>query len=293
MVVTPHNGVTTISCFVQKHSRERIRNAFAGISGPGQDDAVSTSEQTAAPEVNLKAHPLDHPVWNSLTTSHAAFAEAPPSVAPECAGALRYAPDMSPFAALRPNVQGEPVIPDHGWADLLALTDPGVEVLLSGPSSMLATRPSAWTVTMDLPGVQMIATDVVTGKPDPEAVVLGPTEVDEMLDLVSRTEPGPFLPNTFRMGTYLGIRRGGDLIAMAGERMRPPGWTEISAVCTLPEYRGQGLAGRLVQAVAHGIRARDEIPFLHAAAENVNAIRMYESLGFRLRLRPGFYALIR
>jgi hypothetical protein len=76
---------------------------------------------------------------------------------------------------------------------------------------------------------------------DPEAVALGPADVPEMLDLVERTQPGPFLPRTIMLGTYLGIRRGGALVAMAGERMRPPGWTEISAVCTDPAHRGQGL----------------------------------------------------
>ncbi|MFT4128282.1 MAG: GNAT family N-acetyltransferase, partial [Gordonia sp. (in: high G+C Gram-positive bacteria)] len=82
------------------------------------------------------------------------------------------------------------------------------------------------------------------------------------------------------MGTYLGIRRAGVLVAMAGERMHPPGWTEISAVCTDPACRGQGLAALLVRAVAAGIVARAETPFLHAAADNTTAIRLYEALGF-------------
>jgi predicted GNAT family acetyltransferase len=90
------------------------------------------------------------------------------------------------------------------------------------------------------------------------------------------------------MGTYLGIRREGELVAMAGERLHPPGWTEISAVCTDDAHRGQGLGTRLILAVAAGIRARGEIPFLHAAADNTNAIRLYESLGFRLRHRTAF-----
>lgn len=85
------------------------------------------------------------------------------------------------------------------------------------------------------------------------------------------------------MGVYLGIRRDGRLVAMAGERLHPPGWTEISAVCTDPAFRRRGLATRLVRAVAAGIRARGETPFLHAAADNTEAIRLYESLGFRLR----------
>ena len=90
------------------------------------------------------------------------------------------------------------------------------------------------------------------------------------------------------MGTYLGIRHRGRLIALAGERLHPPGWTEISAVCTDPAYRGRGLATRLVRAVAAGIKERDEWPFLHAAADNTNAIRLYESIGFTLRRRTVF-----
>jgi predicted GNAT family acetyltransferase len=111
-----------------------------------------------------------------------------------------------------------------------------------------------------------------------------------MLALVERTKPGPFLPRTIELGTYLGIRRAGALVAMAGERLHPPGWTEISAVCTDPGHRGQGLGTRLVHAVAAGIRARDETPFLHAAATNTSAIRLYESLGFRLRKEVTFLA---
>jgi predicted GNAT family acetyltransferase len=65
--------------------------------------------------------------------------------------------------------------------------------------------------------------------------------------------------------------------------LHPPGWVEISAVCTDDAYRGQGLATRLVRAVAAGIRERGETPFLHAAASNVRAIQLYLSLGFALR----------
>jgi hypothetical protein len=93
------------------------------------------------------------------------------------------------------------------------------------------------------------------------------------------------------MGTYLGVRRGGRLVAMAGERLHPPGWTEISAVCTDAEHRGEGLATRLVLAVAAGIRERGDTPFLHASAANVDAIRLYAALGFRLRRTLRFGAV--
>ncbi|MYT21127.1 GNAT family N-acetyltransferase, partial [Streptomyces sp. SID7760] len=52
-----------------------------------------------------------------------------------------------------------------------------------------------------------------------------------------------------------------------------------------------GLATRLVRAVAAGIRERGETPFLHTAAANTAAIRLYESIGFTLRRRPSFMAV--
>lgn len=117
-------------------------------------------------------------------------------------------------------------------------------------------------------------------------ITLEVTALSAVLGLL--TKPGPYLPRTVELGTYLGIRHRGRLVAMAGERLHPPGWTEISAVCTHPDHRGQGLATRLVRAIAVGIRERGETPFLHAAADNTNAIRLYESIGFTLRRRTNF-----
>jgi predicted GNAT family acetyltransferase len=114
-----------------------------------------------------------------------------------------------------------------------------------------------------------------------------------MLDLVAHTQPGPFTRDTRLLGTYLGIRRQGSLVAMAGERMHPEGWTEISAICTDPAVRGQGLASRLTAAVAHGIRERGDAPFLHVAASNVNAVRLYEAIGFVRRREVVFSGLSR
>ena len=89
-------------------------------------------------------------------------------------------------------------------------------------------------------------------------------DVPEILDLVARTQPGPFRPRTIELGTYLGFRHDGALVAMAGERLHPAGWTEISAVCTDPAYRGRGLATRLVSAVGAGIAERGDRVLLHA-----------------------------
>ena len=126
---------------------------------------------------------------------------------------------------------------------------------------------------------------------DPAALRLGPRDVPEILDLVARTQPGPFLPRTIELGSYLGFRHQGALVAMAGERLHPEGWTEISAVCTDPAFRGRGLAGRLVSAVGAGIAERGDRVLLHALATNLTAIGLYLSLGFRLRRLTEFYTV--
>ncbi|MGI5452156.1 GNAT family N-acetyltransferase [Streptomyces sp. CA-249302] len=216
---------------------------------------------------------LDNPALASLTGPHAHFAERRGRV-------LRYPVDVSPWLAL-------PDEPDaEDWADLAGLWGPGAEVPLPG---FRGEVPDGWEVTLRLDGVQLVDDGLDTA-PDPEAVRLGPADVPEMLDLVARTRPGPFEARTIELGTYLGIRRDGALVAMAGERLHPPGWTEISAVCTDSAHRGEGLATRLILAVAHGIRERGETPFLHTAAANTTAIRLYESLGFALRRTTVFGA---
>ncbi|RCG28607.1 GNAT family N-acetyltransferase [Sphaerisporangium album] len=219
-------------------------------------------------------HPLDNPAWASLTGPHAHFAE-------RRGNALRYPVEVSPFVAL-------PADPEPAdWEDMAALAGPGGLVPFA---AFAATPPEGWEVVDSVEGVQLSGEDVM-GAPDPEAVILGPGDVPDMLDLVERARPGPFAIRTFEMGTYLGIRRDGVLVAMAGERLHPPGWTEVSAVCTDEAFRGQGLGSRLVLAVAAGIRDRGEIPFLHAAAFNTTAIRLYQALGFRLRRQAMFPAV--
>ncbi|MCW2874426.1 GNAT family N-acetyltransferase [Actinacidiphila oryziradicis] len=219
-------------------------------------------------------HPLDNPARSSLTGPHAHLAEGRGRV-------LRYPVDIAPWVAL----PDEPDAAD--WDDIAALAGPGALVPLAAVS---VPPPDGWEVTFRLAGVQLVD-DGVAAAPDAEAIRLGPADVPEMLDLVDRTQPGPFLPRTIELGTYLGIRRDGALVAMAGERMHPPGWTEISAVCTDPAFRGHGLATRLVLAVAAEIRTRGEMPFLHASAANTGAIRLYQSLGFRLRRTTAFSAV--
>ncbi|MFG2779303.1 GNAT family N-acetyltransferase [Streptomyces prunicolor] len=216
------------------------------------------------------SHVLDNPAWAALTGPHAHFAE-------RVGRAARYPVDVAGFNAITDN--DDP----RAWADLATLVGPGGTAAVRGVSEV----PDGWEIVRSGQGVQLVDT-ALRAEPDPEAVRLGPDDVPEILDLVARTEPGPYLPRTVELGTYLGIREEGRLIALAGERLHPPGWTEISAVCTDPDHRGRGLATRLVRAVAAGIKERGEHPFLHAAATNANAIRLYESIGFSLRARTVF-----
>jgi ribosomal protein S18 acetylase RimI-like enzyme len=220
------------------------------------------------------AHTLDHAAWASLTGPHRRFAETHGQ-------AVRYPVDVSPFVAVSPDHD------DGVWDDLAALVGPGGTVPLTGP---MAAAPAGWEPVGRGEGLQMIGTGLeVAG--DPDLVELESADVPEMLALIQRTRPGPFLPRTIELGRYLGIRHGGTLIAMAGERLHPPGWTEISAVCTDAGHRSEGLATRLVRAVGAGIRARGETPFLHVVATNTNAIRLYEQLGFVVRRRSTLQAV--
>lgn len=185
----------------------------------------------------------------------------------------RYHPDVAPHV-------GHPdALVDEDWTDLAALLGPSATAALRGFGH---TPPPGWEVLDTFGLVQMDGT-ALDVEPDPDAEVLGAEDVPEILDLIGRTRPGPYLPRTIEMGTYLGFRVDGELVAMAGERLHPPGWTEISAVCTDERFRGRGFGARLVRAVGAGIRARGETPFLHAAQSNTTAIRLYESLGFTLR----------
>ncbi|WP_240930516.1 GNAT family N-acetyltransferase [Isoptericola sp. BMS4] len=218
---------------------------------------------------------LDEPRWSSLTGAHAHLAQGNELV-------LRYPADVSPFGAVRS--WDDPDV----WDAIVDVVGHGAE--FPTPPAGVAL-PEGWERVFFLEGVQLVETEDLRTRPDAEAVTLGADDVPEMLALVERSRPGPFLPRTYLMGRYVGIRRGGRLVAMAGERLQPAGWTEISAVTTDPDHRGQGLATRLVLDVAHHVRERGARAMLHASAANTSAIRLYEALGFRLRARPAFGAV--
>ncbi|MEV0354630.1 GNAT family N-acetyltransferase [Nocardia sp. NPDC050697] len=211
---------------------------------------------------------LDDPVGGSLHGNHAHLAR-------RIDRAATYLPDVTTFAAVDPGDGRE-------WDDLARLLGPGASAdLFSCP----APPPPHWPEFFRLEGRQLILPGALAATPTAADVVeLGAADVAEMLDLVERTRPGPFWPRTHELGPYLGIRDAeGLLVAMAGVRLRPPGWSEISAVCTAPEARGRGYAAQLIGGLVDRITALGDRPFLHVAAANTAAIGLYERLGFRTR----------
>lgn len=211
---------------------------------------------------------LDNPIWNALRTHLAGFAEGG-----EVAG--RFQREVGPLAGLREQSR-------EAYSELGALLGPGeYGVLFLDEEPRI---PDGWRLLKQASGDQMICREVVAEAiADIEFEPLGVSDVPEMLALTKLTDPGPFRERTIELGAFFGIRENGRLAAMAGQRLAMPGFTEISGVCTHPDFRGRGYAQALVAYVASAMQQRDETPMLHVFSENASAIRVYERLGFARR----------
>jgi ribosomal protein S18 acetylase RimI-like enzyme len=224
---------------------------------------------------NLEAHPLDHVIWRALTSRNSNVAEGDHL-------ALRYLSPIAPFAATLD-------ISTASFQSLLALLPAGDQIGLFTLEEIMP--PSTFSV-IDRGAVdQMVLVKVPAHVCSAPIVTLDARDVPDMMGLVEVTHPGPFGLRTIELGEYIGVRRNGMLLAMAGERMRLDGFTEVSAVCVHPSCRGQGLAAELVSALARSIASRGETPFLHVFSSNRAAIELYLKLGFVLR-RPMHLALL-
>ena len=254
--------------------------------GPQYDDGEQRGRGCNTPVMPAVLHPLDNPVWDALTTVQS-------GVAVGSGRARRYRSDISVFC-------GMPDSSDEAWSDLAELGGGERVVVLFRPGPI--EEPTDWERLYSGSGIQMVlegeprsvpALPGVDTKTGSKVTLrsLGEADVDQMIALVARTEPGPFLSRTIELGGYVGIFHGPDLVARAGQRMRPTGHCEISAVCTDDTARRRGYASVVTAAVANGIRRRGEVPFLNVRTDNVAAIPVYERLGFVERAITQFAVL--
>ena len=219
---------------------------------------------------------LDNPIWEALGTRQARLAET--------AGSARwFLPEVSLLAGLR-----EPS--REAFESVASLARPGE------PAGLFLERPAepvaGWSIERAGPLLQLWHRGEALPAEPRGFVELAEPDVPEMLELARLTKPGPFSVRTRELGTYLGVRTDGKLVAMAGERLSVPGYTEISAVCTHPDHLGRGHARALMAELAARIRRRDDVPFLHVLPENTRAAELYERVGFTVRARL-HYAIYR
>lgn len=209
---------------------------------------------------------LDKPIWSALETRQAAFRSGEEL-------ARRFPIDVSPFVAARDGsadavAEVVKLIPDGDDVSFLEVAPP------KAPAGVIGTEAMCF---------QMTVTAFARAARDVRAQPLGEADAAEMLELALETRPGPFRQRTHTLGRFIGVREGGKLVAMAGERLSVPGYREISAVCTHPDWQGRGLGGALLQQVGERIMREGDTPFLHTYAHNAPAVALYTKLGFGVR----------
>jgi ribosomal protein S18 acetylase RimI-like enzyme len=214
-------------------------------------------------------HPLDRPVWSALTSRQRELAEGGPL-------ARRYPPAIAPFAAMTDTSP-------QSFAALHALLSGTDVAVLFTPDPL--TPPAEFKVLLAKPAEQMTGTPAEASVSGVEIATLGVDDVPAMMELTKLTNPGPFALRAHELGAFIGIRIDGRLVAMAGERMTPANYTEMTAICVRPGFRGRGFAQALLSAVSHQILRRGEIPFLHVFSDNDSAIALYRRQGMETRRR--------
>lgn len=233
----------------------------------------------------MHAHPLDNPFWSSLATRHRHLALRAGDVA-------RFPPDYAPFlgiadAGVDIGAAGE------GDAPLVA---PGESVYLLGVAP--ARVPAGWTLQAFDDLAQMACMSPLDVPDGPEVAALEAPQREEVLALTALVYPHYFRARTMELGGYYGIHaRDGHgarrLAAMIGERLGTDAHTEMSAICTHPDFGGRGYARRLTALLTNATLAEGRLPFLHVSHANARAKALYAGMGYRLRRNIGFWSLRR
>jgi ribosomal protein S18 acetylase RimI-like enzyme len=219
-------------------------------------------------------------IWNAITTGNS-------DIAMVNGNAGYYHPDIAPFAGLKK-------WNNKNLEKLFESLPAGTSVFVSGDEKMKLDQ-GKWNVLQQMDCCQMVYEKPVGGFMTPVSTMILPLNMEhvpQMMELTALTKPGPFLEKTILFGNYFGIFIDGRLAAMTGQRMHPIPYMEVSAVCTHPDFRGEGYAKGLMLHVMKIILDNSSTPFLHVLANNTGAIQLYESIGFRTRKRL-FISVIR
>ncbi|MGA8090462.1 MAG: GNAT family N-acetyltransferase [Terracidiphilus sp.] len=239
------------------------------MPNPPVDSDVA--DETQVHQSSAREEFLDNPILNALRTDHHSLAMGEGL-------ARRYPAPIGPLAGA----------PDQSQANYDALRR------LAGPAGLIGlflhdppSLPAGWSLFRGGILTQMICLEPTLDAAGTlqEGVTLrrlGLADVPAMMELAKLTEPGPFRERTCELGNFYGIFASDRLLAMAGQRMRVPGFVEVSAVCTHPDARGRGYAGIVMRKVMRDIADEGRTAFLHAFDDNP-AVRLYQRLGFTHR----------
>ena len=216
---------------------------------------------------------LDNPAWEALSSRQKHF---------NCGSdTLKYfPPEVAPFIAMK------------NWDenDLQGLVK---NIPTGRPFSFIAAKkkilPPEFRIIFTTPLYQMYCPVLKSFTKAGVAIrSLNTNDVPQMLTLTAKTKPGPFYERTIEFGNYIGIFNGDELIAMAGERLKANGYTEVSAICTSPDHLGKGYASYLLSKASERIITEGNVPFLHVRADNDRAIEVYKKMGFEIRTKIDF-----
>jgi ribosomal protein S18 acetylase RimI-like enzyme len=218
---------------------------------------------------------LDNPAWNALNESHRDFARGDERI-------KLYEPAFAPFGGIRGGIDSNEVfsgyVPENDFCYLIGV---------------LPALPPEYALEKQLVCLQMVCPERIDMEILEHIRVLGDEQAAELTNLINLVQPGYFREKTRLMGDYFGIYKDNLLIAVAGERMRMRGFTEISAVVTHPGFTGRGLAGQLVAHTVNKNLEEGQIPFLHVTEDNTRAIGLYNKLGFQIRRKIDFWKIVR
>nr|WP_068888017.1 GNAT family N-acetyltransferase [Pedobacter panaciterrae] len=221
-------------------------------------------------------HILDNPIYNALNSAHSTLSSGTDHV-------KYYLEDIGSFAGLKDNskLDFETLYENSPLESLFIIFTPNVVDI-----------PDQWKLITQIDMFQMIyeSKELPAGT-DIDFVDLDKSHVEEMTALVELTQPGPFRSRTIELGNYTGVFSEDKLVAMAGHRLNPTPYTEISAVCTHPDHLGKGYAFQLLREQIRRILKKSEIPFLHVRNDNDGAVKLYKKLGFDIRAEMIAYVI--